>query len=176
MVKVLGLDLGTSTGFTVGGVGEMVSGDWNLKPGRFDGGGMRFVKFRTRLNEIRQAYGVTHVFFEEVRRHRGVDAAHVYGGLMATLTAWCEEHDIPYEGLPVGEIKKAFTGNGNASKFAMIEEAECRGFAPKSDDEADAIAIFHLAMQRLGIEVAQEPVTGAPPKKAALAVLEEEYA
>ena len=148
---MLTLDLGTNAGFAIGSAGHMVSGTWNLKPGRFDGGGMRFVKFRERLNELRRAYGVTHVYFEEVRRHRGVDAAHVYGGLMATLTAWCEEHDIPYEGLPVGEIKKEFCGKGNASKVQMVAEAQRRGFEPQTEDEADAIAIFHLALQRLGL-------------------------
>lgn len=150
MAKILALDLGTNTGFAIGGPQHMVSGHWNLKPGRYDGGGMRFVKMRSNLEEIRKAYGVTHVFFEEVRRHRGVDAAHVYGGLMGTLTAWCEENDIPYSGLPVGEIKKAWTGSGNASKEAMVAECEKRGFSPRTEDEADAIAVFHLALQRLG--------------------------
>ena len=40
--------------------------------------------------------GIGAIYFEEVRRHLGVDAAHVYGGLLATLTAWCEHHQIPY--------------------------------------------------------------------------------
>lgn len=155
-MKLLALDLGTMTGFGIGSVDHMVSGFWNLKPGRFDGGGMRFVKFRARLDELRTTYGVTHVFFEEVRRHKGVDAAHVYGGLMATLTAWCEEHKVPYSGLPVGEIKKAWTGNGNASKDRMVEECERRGFSPQSEDEADAIAIFHLALERMASTIAAE--------------------
>ena len=43
---------------------------------------------------------------EEVRRHAGTDAAHVYGGLMATLTAWAELRGVPYEGVPVGTIKR----------------------------------------------------------------------
>ena len=61
------------------------------------------------------------VYFEEVRRHMGVDSAHVYGGLLATLTAWCEHHQIPYQGVPVGTIKKNATGKGNASKDEMIK-------------------------------------------------------
>jgi crossover junction endodeoxyribonuclease RuvC len=148
MTKILALDLGTQTGFAVGSEAHMVSGHWNLKPGRFDGGGMRYVKFRARLDEIHAAYGLDQVYFEEVRRHQGVDAAHVYGGLMGTLTAWCEEKRVPYGGLPVGEIKKAFTNHGNASKAMIVAECEKRGFAPKTEDEADAIAIFHLALLR----------------------------
>lgn len=146
MARYLGVDLGTKAGWAIGSVGHVVSGVWDLKQGRYDGGGMRFVKFRARLNELHAAYGITHVFFEEVRRHRGVDAAHVYGGLLAVLSSWCEENSIPYSGIPVGQIKKKWTGSGNASKDMMIEEARRRGFEPIDDNEADALAIFHHAV------------------------------
>lgn len=149
--KILMLDLGTKCGFAIGSAGHIISGTWDLKHGRYDGGGMRYVKFRTRLEELRSAYSITHVFFEEVRRHKGVDAAHVYGGLLATLTAWCEENRIPYEGLPVGEIKRFWTGKGNANKVHMIAKCEERGFYPADDNEADAIAGFHLGLTRLGV-------------------------
>ena len=143
MGAILTLDLGTTTGFCVGSSpSALASGVANFKPGRFEGGGMRFVKFRIWLNEFRVAYPIERIAFEEVRRHAGTDAAHVYGGLMATLTSWCEENAIPYEGIPVGEIKRAFTGKGNASKQAMEREAVRRGFAPVDDNEADAIAIW----------------------------------
>lgn len=147
MYRFLCLDLGTTTGFGVGSADHMVSGVWSLKPSRYDGGGMRFVKFRQRLNEIQGAYSPTHVFFEEVRRHRGADAAHVYGGLMAILTEWCETNGIPYQGVPVGQIKKNFTGNGSAPKEMMIAEAVKRGFSPADDNEADAIAIFDWVLK-----------------------------
>ena len=145
-MPVLALDLGTKTGFCIGSEKSHVSGVWNCKPGRFDGGGMRFVKFRNKLNELRSAWPVKRVVFEEVRRHAGTDAAHVYGGLMATLTAWCEEHEIPYEGVPVGTIKKHWTGKGNANKAMMIAAAEDRGYSVEDDNEADAIALFHFSV------------------------------
>lgn len=148
MTKILCLDLGTNTGFAAGSSGAVVSGTWNLKQSRFDGAGMRFVKLRTRLNEVQTAYGAEVVFFEEVRRHAGTDAAHAYGGYLAMLQAWCEEHKVPYEGVPVGEIKKSWTGKGNADKAAMLAEAWRRGFSPKDDNEADALALFHLAVTR----------------------------
>ena len=83
------------------------------------------------------------VYFEEVRRHLGTDAAHIYGGLLGVVTAWCEEHEIPYQGVPVGEIKKHATGKGNADKGAMIAAAKARGHQPGDDNEADAIAIAY---------------------------------
>ncbi len=63
--------------------------------------------------------------------------------LLATLTAWCEHHQIPYEGIPVGTIKKATTGKGNASK-KKIKAVCAKGHTPKDDNEADALAILYL--------------------------------
>jgi hypothetical protein len=146
---LLALDLGTTTGFCLGTVASHQSGTASFKPGRFEGGGMRFVRFRRWLNELAAAHGpFTQVAFEEVRRHAATDAAHVYGGLMATLTAWCEENSVPYEGVPVGTIKKHWTGKGNANKDAMIAEAVRRGQSPVDDNEADAMALFAFVKGR----------------------------
>lgn len=92
--------------------------------------------------------GLDAVYFEEVRRHRGVDAAHIYGGFLANLSAWCEEHRIPYQGVPVGTIKKHATGKGNANKEDMIEAAIRRGHRPADDNEADALALLYWAMEQ----------------------------
>lgn len=149
--KVAAFDLGTTCGFAVGHHhhGNVMSGWWNLKPGRFDGGGMRFVKFRRQLDELRKAYPFELVVFEEVRKHRGTDAAHVYGGLMGVLTAWCEDNGVPYVGVPVGVIKKFATGKGNADKAAVIAAVKMWGFKPENDDEADALALLCWKMAEL---------------------------
>ena len=49
---------------------------------------------------------------------------------------------MPYQGVPVGTIKRHWAGQGNAPKQAMIEAARARGFAPADDNEADALAIL----------------------------------
>lgn len=118
ITTILTLDLGTTTGWALRSTdGVVVSGTKDFHPQRFEGGGMRFLRFKRWLSEIHTTAGeIGAVYFEEVRRHNGVDAAHVYGGLLATLTAWCEHHNIPYAGVPVGTIKKHATGKGNASK------------------------------------------------------------
>ena len=145
---ILALDLGTTTGWALRGAGGMItSGSASFQPGRFEGGGMRFLRFTRWLDDLASYGPIAGIWFEEVRRHVGTDAAHVYGGLMATLTAWAELRAIPYEGVPVGSIKKHATGKGNASKAEMIESAKARGFRPVDDNEADAIAILHWAME-----------------------------
>jgi Holliday junction resolvasome RuvABC endonuclease subunit len=90
------------------------------------------------------------VYFEAVRRHVGTDASHVYGGLLATLTAWCEEHGIPYSGAPVGTWKRHACGKGNASKDDVIAAMRARGFEPVDDNEADALAVLLWALETNG--------------------------
>jgi hypothetical protein len=98
------------------------SGTVSFASRRFEGGGMRFLRFQKWLDETRELLPtLSSVYFEEVHRHAGTDAAHIYGGLMATLTAWCELHKIPYQGISVGTIKKHATGKGNAGKPEMRE-------------------------------------------------------
>ena len=145
---LLALDLGTQTGWAVSQAGSIISGSETFKPQRFEGGGMRYLRFRKWLTEIKQSGdGIDAVYFEEVRRHIGVDAAHAYGGFMATLTSWCEHHAIPYQGVPVGTIKKHATGKGNAGKAEMVAAAHSRGHTPADDNEADALALLHWAIE-----------------------------
>ena len=140
---LLALDLGTRSGWAMRtNLGTVAHGFIDLKGGRFEGGGMRFLRFGRWLDQLHQASPVTEVAFEEVRRHLGVDAAHVYGGLMATLTAWCEQQGLPYSGIPVGTIKRAVTGSGNAGKDRVIEAVRARGFEVTDDNAADAIALL----------------------------------
>ena len=149
---LLALDLGTTPGWALHCAdGLITSGTASFRNGRFDGGGMRYLRFTNWLGEMERLSGpIAAIWFEEVRRHAGTDAAHVYGGLMATLTAWAELRGVPYEGVPVGTIKRHATGKGNANKDAMIAAARARGFSPADDNEADAIAILLWAIETHG--------------------------
>ena len=149
---ILALDLGTMTGWALRGFDSLItSGTVSFKPGRYDGGGMRYLRFTNWLSEIDRLSGpIAAIYFEEVRRHLGTDAAHVYGGLMATLETWAELRGVPYQGVPVGTIKRHATGKGNAPKEAMIAAARSRGYSPEDDNEADAIAILHWALETQG--------------------------
>jgi hypothetical protein len=150
--SILALDLGTTTGWALRGFdGLITSGTASFKPGRYDGGGMRYLRFTNWVTEIDRLSGpIEAIYFEEVRRHLGTDAAHVYGGLMASLTSWAELRGVPYQGVPVGTIKRHATGKGNAPKEAMIAADRARGYSPEDDNEADAIAILHWALETQG--------------------------
>jgi Holliday junction resolvasome RuvABC endonuclease subunit len=144
-MTILALDLGTATGWALRRPdGAILSGTASFKPGRYEGGGMRYLRFAQWLDSL-DAPGA--VYFEEVRRHAGTDAAHVYGGLLGTLSAWCERRGIPYAGVPVATIKRHAAGKGNADKATMIAAAKARGFMPADDNEADALAILFYSLE-----------------------------
>lgn len=149
LVRVLAIDPGTRCGWALGVNGMCISsGTWDLAPmrqRRFEGGGMRYVRLRQYLDAIGK---VDRVVVEEVRRHMGVDAAHVYGGVLATVTSWCESMSIPYSAEPVGSIKKFATGKGNADKPQMVEAVRDRWAIDVVDDnQADAVALLFMVME-----------------------------
>ncbi len=151
---ILALDLGTTTGWALSLPDRSVThGYVSFKPQRFEGGGMRYLRFRRWLDELLATTapssgvsGLDAVYFEEVRRHLGVDAAHAYGGFLATLTSWCEHQKIPYQGVPVGTIKRHVTGKGNAGKSEMVSAMRSRGYVLADDNEADALAVLVWAL------------------------------
>lgn len=147
---ILSLDLGTHCGWKIGDREMSLSGVWEFGNSRFEGGGMRFVKFAKSLNDLAATMRPELVVYEEVRRHIGTTAAHVYGGLQATLTAWCEREGIPYQGVPVQTIKKSATGKGNASKEMMIAAMQALGHSPQGDNDADAMALWEYAQKEFG--------------------------
>lgn len=142
---ILAVDLGTTTCWEIKNEYGITSGSMSFKTSRFEGGGMRYLHFQRWLSELPK---VNIVFFEEVRRHLGVDSAHAYGGFLSHLTSWCEKLKIPYQGIPVGTIKRFVTGKGNASKLEVIERVRALGHSPTDDNEADALSLLHLAVQR----------------------------
>ena len=138
------LDLGTSTGWCSDDGTTLVSGTLSFKNDRFEGGGMRYLRFREWLTKFERTAGrPSAVYFEEVRAHVGTTAAHVYGGFLAILTAWCEEREIPYRGVSVQDIKEAVTGKRSGKKDAVIAAVKVLGHLPTNDDEADAIALAY---------------------------------
>jgi hypothetical protein len=146
---VLALDLGQHTGWALAYPrGPITSGTETFKAGRFEGGGMPLLRFVAWLGELHlKASPLTAVVFEEVRAHRGTAAAHTYGAFLGQLTAWCELYHVPYQGVPVGTIKKHATGRGNAGKDAVIAAMRVQGFHPTDDNEADALAILQWALE-----------------------------
>lgn len=144
--SILAVDLGTTTGWALHARGQFKSGSFRTKLHATEHPGLRFLRFRREfLSTFR---GVREVWFELVRRHEGTHAAHIYGGFWAELMAWCQDNGVRWRAVEVGDIKRTVAGRGNATKKQMMAAVEELGFRPADDNEADALAILHVARQR----------------------------
>ena len=146
------LDLGSKTGWALCQTdGSISSGTVEFKPGRFESSGMALLRFKHWLYEVNSfASPIEGVWFEAVppQAHLGGIAGQVYGCFMGILTVWAEQNKIPYQGVPIGTIKKHATGKGNASKAEVIDAMRRKGHSPADDNAADALALLHWALER----------------------------
>jgi crossover junction endodeoxyribonuclease RuvC len=169
-MNILAIDIGTQCGWALGTRdGKVRSGSHSFAPGPKDRRGQRWLKFCAFLTEIAKPAGDIHaVYYEDVKNHAGVLASHVYGGFLGNLERWCEINGIPCYPVGVGQIKKHWTGKGNAKKDAMMEAARARGFVVFDDNHADALAILDLAR---GIESSAVVLSKKAPKRKAVKLL-----
>jgi hypothetical protein len=181
-MRILAIDPGTKLGWARNVETDMiVTGKLDLSGSRYDSSAMRYLRFREWLHEVSAGDPTLYdgpldrvdlIAYEEVRNHQSsyidpktgmrqtryaTDAAHFYGGLQAILLAFCEDHQIPCEAIPVGTWKKHLTGKGNASKETYrqcaLTRVANRSNRPEesiklSEDEAAAVGIL-LAAQRI---------------------------
>lgn len=158
-MRILALDPGNVTGWAVRDEGGIISsGTWNLTPKRHEGGGMRYLRFRSKLREVIHLTGIDAVFYERVRGHRGTTAAQVYGGFEAQITEFAESRGLPYEGIHTSEVKQAATGKGGGrgtGKDAVVEAAQTRwpDIPIEDDNHADALWISEVAANRIDLNI-----------------------
>jgi Holliday junction resolvasome RuvABC endonuclease subunit len=148
---IIALDPGTKCGWAVYRDGMTYAGVWDLRPNRYEGGGMRFLRLCRFLEETTKAATLDLVAYEEVRRHKGTDAAHVYGGIVATIQQWAELRCTPYCAVPVAAVKRKATGKGNAGKDEMLAAAKVRWPDIEIPDDNCADALWILECVRTEI-------------------------
>jgi len=110
--------------------GHITSGIVTHRNDRWQGGGMRFLRFAM-LTEIKHASdGLDQVVFEEVRRHAGTDAAHLFGdGSDPDRLVRAPRHSL--RGRPGRHHQAVRHGKVNAEKAAMVAAMKARGFPPR---------------------------------------------
>ena len=155
-MQILAIDPGTSCGWCLYNTDTMAiySGVWDLKPSRFESASMRFLKLKCALEMAEDGFkgGFDVISYEEVRRHMSTDAAHAYGGYIATIQMFSETMKIPLTTVTVQAVKQIATGKGRGKgtdKKAMLAAAQATwpGYKFASDDESDARFIA-LATER----------------------------
>lgn len=156
-MRILAIDPGSRTGWCIRDHdGRMDAGTWDLTAKRFEGGGMRYVRLRAYLTEVLNLARPGVVVVEEVHRHMGADAAHLYGAIVGIVQEECERRTpkVPYSSVHWATVKKLATGKGNAKKDAMIAAANDRWkleLGVKEENEADARWIAEAAAMELSV-------------------------
>lgn len=146
-LNILALDMASKTGWAYFEKGEYVtSGRQDFTKKRGEDNGILFLRFRKWLLEMLHDYNIDIIGYE--RAHfRGGDATEIGVGLQGHCMACAREMACNLYPAHTATIKKWATGNGKASKEAMIEKAaELSGkeLTEKDDDEADAIILAAL--------------------------------
>lgn len=148
-LQILALDPATKTGWAhscgAGGV-------WDLKSKRDESGGMRLIRFRSKLSEVRTLAKIELLVYEAARHGapKMQGALVVHAELQSVIKTWCEDNEIPYKGYSPTEIKKHATGKGNAPKKVMVETAKDKWSNVVDDNHADALWLLDLATREYG--------------------------
>lgn len=153
---ILGMDLGTTAGWALLDLEgrRLASGVIDCSFDRWEGASLRGLKFEAGLRTLLAEHAPGAAVYELVRRHKGAEAAHVYGDLQGILLRVTAQAGLPLAKVSVGTVKKHATGKGNASKAAMVKAARARwGHDPKSDDEADALWMASAWLEAEGREL-----------------------
>jgi Holliday junction resolvasome RuvABC endonuclease subunit len=176
-VVTLALDLATTTGYALLRADERIeSGAVKFAPKAKDTPGARWIKFTTWLGEMVAAHpNIALVVYEDVvfiGGPGGAYACQVYGGFVALMQMFFDRRGIPYIGHGVPEVKKKWTGRGDAKKDEMIARCKELGFNPTDDNEADAIALLHVATGRAPPVLMPKRPRAKPSKDTATAALD----
>jgi Holliday junction resolvasome RuvABC endonuclease subunit len=154
-MRLLALDLGTSTGWAVS-IPEMgvESGTQIFDVKRGESPGMRFFRFRRWLVDMIENSRPELIVFE-IPHHRGGAATDVLVGMKTHIEEICAEAGIEHQGIHFSSLKKFATGSGRALKKDMIVAA--KKLFPyqdiKTDDQADALCVLAWAIDRFEVTV-----------------------
>jgi Holliday junction resolvasome RuvABC endonuclease subunit len=150
-LRLITLDLATSTGFTDGPAGgEFQFGTFTIPARERENLGGRALDFeKWLLRFFDRGAPVALVVFEQPIMPAKADIRVVrllYGlAFMVELECWRNSTECVEQNLM--PVKKFWTGNGWASKEQMIEATEQRGFKPSNSHEADAIALRMMTLE-----------------------------
>lgn len=154
-MTVLALDCATLTGWAVGMrrndcVECFESGVKNLTPdGKPAFPGARFRRLWNLMTDTKIKHPTLKLIAFELpigESTSQIQKAYSHG-YIAVIQMFCAGQQLGYRGVHVGTLKKFMTGKGNAEKSEMIAAVKARGFEPRDDNEADAIAIMLWAIQ-----------------------------
>ena len=147
-MKILALDLAIRTGWALGDRHAYESGYESFDLRRGDSPGWRYLMF-TRWAEQAIRPELELVVYEQPFAMRSGQAAEIAMGFATRIQQRCAELSITHTAVVGSALKKWTTGKGNAKKPEMIEAVARRWRRVDDDNEADAVALLHYALDEL---------------------------
>ncbi|HFI4796507.1 TPA: crossover junction endodeoxyribonuclease RuvC [Elizabethkingia anophelis] len=146
-MKILALDIATTSGYS-SSTGE--SGTFNCSFKKGESGSIRLLRFRNKVNELLDLIKPEVVAYER-SAGRNTHSIKTQSEMIGVLTLILEDRNIQYASYSPSEVKKFFTGKGNASKELMVETAKKKypEIEILDDNHADSLAILELAQSDL---------------------------
>jgi Holliday junction resolvasome RuvABC endonuclease subunit len=142
--RILGLDLGTNTGWCRMGDGYVAYGEWGFEGGVVN----RALGFRAQLGVELEARPDL-VVYEEVLFVVSRQQISIWTALATVLRLACYDAGVPLVPVAPGTLKKFATGNGHAKKPEMVAAAneylEGLGHEPIGKTRHDVADAIHLA-------------------------------
>lgn len=151
----LALDLGSTTGYCYAKNGVIIdSGEVTLSA-KDTHPGHRLLRFQNWLFKYKD---VNEILFEDVSFVTSIMQIKLYAKLLGVLEIFSLAQHIRMASLTPSQIKKDFTGMGNAKKDVVCEVAQNLGWKNGkpgtliNNNEADAIALFWCISTRRGVQ------------------------
>lgn len=141
---ILALDLATRFGWAVGApCSRPLSGAVHLDGTR---PGQRFLQLARRVQTLIDEHAVTEVVIEDAFIGARLSAAGTLYGYRAVAMVAAENRGLPVTPVPPSRWRKGFLGAGGgkrgALKAATIQQCRAHGWAPRTEDEADALGLW----------------------------------
>ena len=146
-INILAIDQASSCGWAT----KNAHGCWDFTTRKDESAGMKMLRFRSKLKEVCALEEINLIVYERVAGFHKNSIIHA-AKMVAIIESFCEENGIQYKAVSATEVKKFATGKGNANKEAMIEAAALKlGYEGKNDNEADALWIYQIVKEELGL-------------------------
>ncbi len=146
--NMLALDVATKTGWATYGH----SGTWNFTPKAKDDKSIRLALIRSNVSTIIESMKLKVVVYEMpmIYRSKKRTPNFISFEMLGVVKLVCLDKGIKMRGFQAAKIKKFATGNGAAAKPDMEKFCKLRyGIDPVDDNHADALHLYHYAVQEL---------------------------
>jgi len=149
LTVVLALDLGTHTGWALWDGAHTESGVQVFDLTHGENPGMRFVRFKRWLSSLVAGGRWPALVAYEQTHHRSSAATEVAAGFATLVQEFCAPNDIEHTAVRSATLKRWPPGKGDADKRVVLAAVAQRWKAVEGDNEADAIALLHYALDEL---------------------------